>query len=269
MTSVNSAFYQIGENQLHYLTFGKGSELLFAFHGFGDNAFLFKALEPSLSKRFTIISVDLPFHGLSKWKESDICTVEQLLSFITHLLNVYKKKRFSMAGFSLGGKVCLAIYEAMAPQVDQLFLFAPDGLKNNIWYNIAVYPAAGRRLFRYVMNKPEWFLALVRLSGALRIIRKQYVQFLHKQLESSEKRKLVWDIWMCLRGYERKRDRLRSLIQQFRTKVLIISGRYDQIIKPSFGEKFCAGLPTAEHLIIDKGHYLLKDYLNVYIAARI
>ncbi len=269
MTSAASAFFEIGNEKLHYIVFGSGGELLFAFHGFGDRAEMFKVLEPALSKRYTIISVDLPYHGLSKWREDSELTVYQLTDFVNHMLADHKMHRFSLAGFSLGGKVSLAVYSALASQVDAIFLFAPDGLKNNIWYNIAVYPSAGRRLFWYVLHKPSWFLSFVRFLGTLRIIRKQYVQFLHKQLEHYEKRKLVWDIWMCLRGYERKRSHLRQLIQTYQTKVIIFSGRFDHIIKPSFGEKFCKGLVSAEHVVLDKGHYLLKEYLNEYLAARL
>jgi pimeloyl-ACP methyl ester carboxylesterase len=243
--------------------------LLFAFHGFGDNAAIFQTLESSLTLRYTIVSVDLPFHGKSKWKENTCLTTEDMIGFVHHVLSQHNKNKFSLAGFSLGGKVCLAIYHSLPELVNRIFLFAPDGLKNNIWYNIAVYPKPGRALFRYILNKPHLFLSFVQLLSSLRIIPKQYAQFLHKQLESKSKRELVWSIWMCLRGYERNSAELKKLILQHHTRLLIITGRYDNIIKSSFAEKFCKGLSTAEHIIIDKGHYLLKDYLNPYISERI
>lgn len=269
MAQGESHFYAVGDNTLHYIVIGRGPELLIAFHGFGDNAQIFRNIEASLTNKYTIVSVDLPFHGLSHWTEDEPLTCDQLLKFIRYLLNVFQKEQFDLAGFSLGGKVSLAIYHALPAQVNTLWLFAPDGLKNNIWYNIAVYPKAGRWFFRRIMQQPEWFIVFIRFLGYLRLVRRQYVQFIEKQLATESKRELVWQIWMCLKGYERKRDVLRAQIKHHHTRLYVFMGRYDHIIKTSFAKKFCRALPTAELIILDKGHYLLKEYLNTYIAKRL
>ncbi len=269
MTPNESHFYSIGNNQLHYIVFGSGSELLITFHGFGDSALLFKNVEEAFIAKYTVVSVDLPFHGLSHWTQDELLTLPQLLVFIDYVQNVFQKDKFDLAGFSLGGKVSLAVYDALPGKVNAIWLFAPDGLKNNIWYNIAVYPKAGQRLFKNVLHNPNLFLSFARILAFMRVIRRQYVQFLEKQLDSEAKRMLVWNIWMCLRGYERSKKHLKFLIQRHQTKVFVFVGRYDQIIKPSFGKKFCEGLSSAELVVLDKGHYLLKDYLNKYIAERL
>ncbi len=269
MIGAESHFYSIGEKQLHYLILGEGNPVLFAFHGFGDHAGVFKILESSMGKLYTIISVDLPFHGQTKWGEGEPLTLNELLGFIEFILKLYQQEQFSLAGFSLGGKVALALYHRLPERVERMFLFAPDGLKNNIWYNIAIYPKWGRQMFKHILLRPNTFLRFVRILRYTHIIQKQYALFIQKQLDSEQKRRLVWDIWNCLRGYERKRGELQALIKQHQTKVLVVVGKYDRIIKPAFGKRFCTNLTSAELLVIDKGHYLLKDYLNPYLAERL
>jgi len=51
---------------LEYEIIGDGDKTMFAFHGFGISAELFRNLESSLGKKYTIYSFNLPYHGLSQ-----------------------------------------------------------------------------------------------------------------------------------------------------------------------------------------------------------
>lgn len=269
MTNQQSHIFSIGDNKLHYLKFGSGNKLLFAFHGFGDTAWQFKVLEHSFGKSYTVISIDLPFHGLSEWHEGEILKPKDLLGFIDHINDAFQVTRFSMAGFSLGGKLVLGLYQLAPHRIDQLWLFAPDGLKKNIWYNLAVNTGPGQWLFRYFLHHPEHFFRFIRILVSIKLIRKEYVQFLSQQLDSIEKRMLVINIWTCMREFATRPKQLKGLVRTHNTPVYLFAGRYDTIIRPSFGRSFTGNLPSAELIILDKGHYLLKDYLNPYIAARL
>ncbi len=49
---------------------GKGASLLFCFHGYGESSGSFGFLEGALARQFTIIAIDLPFHGQTEWRET-------------------------------------------------------------------------------------------------------------------------------------------------------------------------------------------------------
>ena len=48
-----------------YFKFGNGPEILFAFHGFDNDANDFRIFEKAFGERYTIVAVNLFFHGKS------------------------------------------------------------------------------------------------------------------------------------------------------------------------------------------------------------
>ena len=71
--------------------------------------------------------------------------------------------KVAFAAFSIGGKIVLKVFEMNPERVESLWLFAPDGLKNNMWYNLAVYPAWGRKIFRYLIDSPKLAVGMLKL----------------------------------------------------------------------------------------------------------
>ncbi|MBL7798722.1 MAG: hypothetical protein JNJ90_19650, partial [Saprospiraceae bacterium] len=64
---MRSFFLELNGANIHCLRFGEGPQLLVALHGFGDRARLFAILEEALSERYTVVAIDLPFHGQTEW----------------------------------------------------------------------------------------------------------------------------------------------------------------------------------------------------------
>ena len=60
------------QSVISYLRLGTGSRLLICFHGFGDHAVIWRNLEKKMGRKFTLIAIDLPFHGHTDWREKTI-----------------------------------------------------------------------------------------------------------------------------------------------------------------------------------------------------
>ena len=93
---------------IHAVLFGTGDKLLICFHGFGEDAEKFRSLEPSLGSHYTVVSIDLPFHGKTRWQKDDIFYPDDLKKLINEILQTCGKKTFSLMGYSLGGKIVFA-----------------------------------------------------------------------------------------------------------------------------------------------------------------
>ena len=257
------SFHQpVGNNSFHCLQFGSGNALLVAFHGFGDDASSFKAVEPSLGKKFKIVSVDLPFHGQTNWNKDDHFSPEVAWQLVDALMLQHGVSTVSFAAFSIGGKIALKLFETRPTKVDSLWLFAPDGLKNNVWYNLAVYPAWGRKLFRFLLNRPKLLTTVIGICKRLGVIPKSFAQFLESSLQRPEARERVWNTWLGIRGFEVPYKRLQTLLRAGKTTCHIVMGKHDAVIKPYVGQRFVSDIPNAHLHVIPKGHYLLKPYLN-------
>lgn len=259
--SPESFYLHLNNQRIHYLKFGSGEKLLFCFHGFGESAYTFSILQSSLEKIYTIISIDLPLHGLTQWNEKYFVK-KDVKEIIQRLMNELGKEKCSLMGFSLGGKIVIGAMSLMPECVEEIFLIAPDGLRKNIWYNLAIYPSWGRKLFLNLVQHPEKYIALVKFFAAIKIVPRAMKKFVESQLETKEKRQQVFDVWMCIRDFDTKVSEARMLLNKHNIACYLFFGEFDQVIRPVFGKSFVRGLKNYQMNILPKGHNLVKDYLN-------
>ena len=139
---------------------------------------------------------------------------EDLQALITQLLERFPHARFSLLGFSLGGRICLELVSLFAGRVDRLILLAPDGLVISPWYVFVTRTIAGRWLFRRVLRRPQRFL---RLGGWLRTLglvgEKQY-KFALSYFGSGPQRELVFKVWMIFRYLLPRKAALSAALKQ-------------------------------------------------------
>ena len=66
----NDKYAKLGENKIHYKSFGKGKDALVLVHCWTCNLELWRDHIPELSKRARVVALDLPGHGLSDKPET-------------------------------------------------------------------------------------------------------------------------------------------------------------------------------------------------------
>jgi pimeloyl-ACP methyl ester carboxylesterase len=254
-----------------YLVFGNGPELLLAFHGFDNNADDFRLFEPLLGQQYTIVAVNLFYHGRSYAEGAPDQLQfrrEDLQALITQLLERFPHARFSLLGFSLGGRICLELVSLFAGRVDRLILLAPDGLVISPWYVFVTRTIAGRWLFRRVLRRPQRFL---RLGGWLRTLglvgEKQY-KFALSYFGSGPQRELVFKVWMIFRYLLPRKAALSAALKQHPVRTDLFFGRRDSIIRPSFGIIYQKKVDAQANIhILETGHNLLKSDVAERVLA--
>ena len=253
-----------------YETFGNGNEPLLAFHGFGNHASDFKVLEPSLGKKFKIISFNLPFHGKSvhdlSSKEVSYSN-DDVKELFEKFLAENSIKTFSLMGYSLGGKIALQLIELFPDRINTVILFAPDGIRNNWENGFVTNTSLGKRLYQRIINDPSSLFKVAKLLKALKIINPKLLDFVHNQLSTREKRQLVWDVWRCFRDIKPNIINIRRIVNKNRITIHLFFGKYDSIIPPSIGKKFASGLTDKNALhIIESGHNLIREKMNAELS---
>src|SRR5690606_2199861 len=106
MPALNLPYLQ---SEFSGVTAGSGDELLICFHGFGESASRFTCMEPALGNMFTIVALDMPFHGHTTWSEGRDVEQEDLEALIKKILERFGKQRFSLMGYSMGGRLVMCI----------------------------------------------------------------------------------------------------------------------------------------------------------------
>jgi pimeloyl-ACP methyl ester carboxylesterase len=253
-------------SRVSYLRFGNGPRLAFCFHGYGEEATTFSFLEKYAGNEYTFFAIDLPFHGQTKWNYGFDCTINDIQQIIEGILDKNKAQlttnagQLSLIGFSLGGRVALALYEKMPSQIERLVLLAPDGLKVNFWYWFATQTWIGNKLFAFTIKYPGWFFGFLKALNKLKLVNVSIFKYVNYYIGDKETRKLLYARWTTLRKIKPNIKRVKSFIKSNKTSVRLIYGKHDRIILPVRGEKFIQGIEEQCKLsILESGHQVLHE----------
>ena len=253
-------------SSLEYYYSLNGDTPLVCFHGYGENADSFTFLEKALPAGYSLFAINLPFHGNTEWNEKSnfspaILTEITSLILRKHFYTHYPSgKKMILAGYSLGGRIALSIYEQIPEKVQKLVLLAPDGLKMNFWYWLATPTRFGNWLFKQTMENPSWFFGLINTGRKLGLVNNSIFRFVQFYIKDAGIRRLLYQRWTVLRNCRPDIKNIKRLIQEKQTQVRLIYGRHDRIIQTSIGERFIKGIETHSQLvIIHAGHHVLHE----------
>lgn len=240
---------------LNHKVYPGGPKVLLAFHGFGQSAEAMAPLTQRLSQTYTLYSFDLFFHGSSTWKNTGQTLSKQDWSHIlSQVLKTYNIASFTLAGFSLGGKLVLATVEAFPTRVERVMLMAPDGIDTSFWYNLATYPPIFRRYFKSMITKPQRFHHLMKALKKLNIVDKGLIRFAARQMNSNSKRYQVYHSWVVFKELKFDLDQIANVLNRQEIPVNIWMGKYDRVIKTRRLEKLVGKLEQCELHFLDCGH---------------
>ncbi len=250
-------YVSTGNQRLHYLKYGSGPGLLLAFHGYGNDARSFRVMAPLLEKKYTLISVNLPHHGGSQWPDNLAFGKKELRILVDGLLRQAGKDRFSLIGYSLGGRVCLNIIELMPDSIEKVVMIAPDGLKLNPFYYFVTRTAIGRRLFRNFLTGGRKYNRIIDGLHNFSLIDSSRYKFVMRYLEDEGQRQLLLKVWPAMRLLLPDIQMIQGHIRSYYIPVDIFMGRYDHVIPLRPAQQFRKNMPAHVQVhVLEKGHVM-------------
>ena len=255
MTEADDVLYFDYEgNRLSYRKVGHGPAILIAFHGFGQSGRVFGPADETIGHRFTVISFDLFFHGNSHYVGLQLLTKTDWQRLMGAFLETQPIRRFSLMGFSLGGRFALTVAEAFADRLDELILIAPDGITRSRWYQLATATRMGRWLFRYVMRHLSAFNqtghALVRAG----LLNRTAMRFAELSLSTAGQRTLVYTVWTQFRLITPDLRTVSALLNRYSVRVRFFTGAFDRIVPGTYILPLADRLQRYELTVLKTGH---------------
>ncbi|MVM32245.1 alpha/beta fold hydrolase [Spirosoma sp. HMF4905] len=254
MNTAKVQTFQCEGNLIAYQKFGNGQAIILAFHGFGQSSEVFAPLETTLGNQFTIFAMDLFFHGNSQYVGDQLLTKSAWQGFIAVFLREQRIDRFSLMGFSLGGRFALATVEAFADRLDQLLLLAPDGITRSAWYWVATGSGLGRRLFRYVLEHLSMLNALGHTLTQLGLLNRTVMRFAEISLGTYEQRELVYKSWTQFRLIHPNLKAISKLLNDHSVQVRFFTGAFDRIVPGTYILPLTKQLRHFELTVLKTGH---------------
>ena len=249
-------------SKVHYIQFGFGPKLLFCFHGYGRESFTFSFLERRLGNIFTIIAIDIPFHGLTEWKDELIFKPSYLTQFLLDISSGLKKDniKFSLLGFSMGGRIALYLTQLLPEKVERLVLLAPDGLSFNFWRWLGSETWIGSKLLHYTIHHPHWLTLVINKAEKWHIIPRSLADFIRYYIYDEEHRTTLYSRWISMRKFVPSKGKLKEIIKTNRIPVRMLFGTFDRVIPYQGGERFKQGMEELATIeVVEAGHNLLSE----------
>lgn len=107
---------------------GNGKEVLLLIHGMGSSSTAWQLISSELEKVFTVVTVDLPGHGLTPMDQTQTMDPKSLATSVLETMQSLGFDQFHVVGNSLGGWIALEL-AAMAPsKISSVTGLAPAGL---------------------------------------------------------------------------------------------------------------------------------------------
>ena len=253
------------QSTISFLKFGKGKRLLIAMHGYAENANSFEVLASSLAEEYIVIAIDLPFHGATIWKKKKF-TRKDLREIIHLIMKMEGKQQFELMGFSLGGRLVLALLDYFGTELEKLWLIAPDGLENRWVDSVMKVPNIIRNLLYQLVQQPQWIIKFAELLHRWSLITPFVPKFLARELSSASNRDRAFGIWASLD--ECPVDQMIQLKSKLATRnipVNLFFGKRDTIIPLHLGKDLKEGMKNLDLYILEGGHNLLNLMLNKYL----
>jgi len=255
---VTAQFIHTYRGDLHYAKYGNGHEILLIFHGFGQSHEIATSFAIQLMDSHTIYSFDLPHHGKSDWQESkSILTKLEMKEIFTDWIIQKNINKFSVLGYSMGGKIAITLAEMFPKQVSHLVLVAPDGLYKSYWYQVATsWPIDV--LFRRTIDNPNFYFRFTKQLRKTSLIPDKLIQFAESQMATRKLRAMVYYNWYNFQKLFIDRTLIKNNINSMKLRARLVVGINDSIIKPSLV------IPIVEDLgfqivRLDAGHAKVLD----------
>lgn len=259
-----SNFLTTPHGRIHTFCFGSGPELLIALHGFSDRARMFTVLEPALSSKYTVVAVDLPFHGQTTW-DKDTFSKEDLLGVIRQILAANDKTTFSLMAFSFGARLAQAMLPDLAAQINHLYLISPDGVKTKGMSTATHTPVWMRKLLFRILQRPGWFIGMVNTGKKVGVVPPLVHHFLTNNLNRPERFQRTFGCWLAMDSFYLRRRHIKQLLLKTGLPTRVFIGKNDPMLNQSSLQNLYAGIPNVEINWLDDGHRLVGEELGAML----
>lgn len=241
---------------MSYLRFGKGSEVVIAWHGYGEAAQSFQRLGQALEKEVSLYAIDFPMHGNTQW-QSNTFDLDDAIGILQQLLSKEAIATFSLIGYSFGGRVAQAIFSHFTSQLNQLILIAPDGLDHHhlaFWLSL---PVNMRRLVTKKLIQSNFLEQQLQSIATKKMLPPAVNYFIKHELSTKAHQLRAFFYWTNIIHFQQPH---KVIVEQFTNSEIPIHlflGERDQIIPSDVGKKWQEKVPTLSLHFIDVGHRML------------
>lgn len=253
-------FLQTPFGELAYKKHGNGKNIHLLFHGFGQTMKAFDSYLKLKTENDCFLVFDVFYHGHSSWTSTrQKLTKPVWKEILISLMEKEDFEKFHLVGYSMGGKFSLVTYELFPEKVISVLLMAPDGIKTGFWYNMATFPGAFNRLFKYVIFHPEQFFKWMDRFHHLGLLESSFIKFVKSQMGSRTMRAQIYFTWNVFKPLQPDLEKIAGDFHKFQTPITLVSGKFDKMVTSANLQPFSSKIPNLRTVELSCGHNTLIE----------
>lgn len=240
---------------LSHICYGTGPIIWLAFHGIGQDAAAMAPFGEQRAQTHTIYSIDLPFHGQDRQLQRPVAiTKAYWQSLVTDFLVEHHIDRFSVVGFSMGGRFALVTANEFVTQLDELILLAPDGVTEDPWFRLATSTWPGRGLLRFFLKNVTLFTALGRALVRVGLLNAALLRFVEATMQTPEQREQIRKSWFGFRHLTLDIPALAKQLRAQKVPVWLYLGQFDAVLPLANTRPLLRAYPETHEVMLPCGH---------------
>lgn len=221
--------------------FGAHQQSLIFIHGSGSDHTCWVHQYSKLHKKFNVVAVDLPGHGLSSGSGEN--EVDKYCLWVKNLLDILQLKNPVLIGHSLGAATTLK-FALRYPQFVGGIVPVGAGIKMPV----------NQHLLDGLKSNPEEAINLMCKFSLAKATRDKFFDALKKNLSASNLDAFIGDLVAC------NNLDLTEVISQIHTPALLICGAEDKMTPPDFSRRIVASISGARLCLIEgAGHVVMME----------
>lgn len=262
-----SKLLAVGNGEVFCQIAGDRPNLLIAVPGYGVTLDFFDPALPFLTEQYTVWTFDLPAHGQTIWNAEEFA-IADFTEIIRRILAETGKSTFALLGHSFGGRTVLTQIPVFAPQLEQVFLLAPDGIKTTSLMTMRYIPRWFRKITKHRFEKSRLMLPIAGWLYRAKFLPRHLYSFAQHYLKNEERRRQVAIYWLSLANFQVDLSEVKRFISTYNIKLLVVLGRQDRVIPMEVGRLMQRGVEAyVEVAMVEAGHLMeggavLKPYFK-------
>ncbi len=272
MTAMTEHYFEHPLARVHYYRFGKGTQAMLCFHGYGMHGKQFGLLAPTLGEEYTFYGFDLFFHKDTRLRDESLghlrqgITKEQLAGFVEDFCREQGISRFSVISYSMGTHYAAAIVERIPERIDRCIMLAPSCLRPGKLITFFSTTRPGNLLLKKLTLSDTALLRLLKLIRRLGVIDDKAYQILFNEIATPQLRFSFYACATYLKHLATDEKRFVEALNRFKIKSLFIFGRRDFTFPPRIGDRLIPRLNDAQKLVLDENHDLVNRHLALTLS---
>ena len=241
-------------------------------HGFPTSSHMFRHLIPLLADRYRVIAPDFPGFGHLEAPDRSrfAYTFQHYAEVMRALLDRLQVGSYALYAFDYGAPVGYRLALLDPTRVSALVVQNGNAYEEGLaafWDPIKEYWADGSEEHRHAIAwLPEEESIVWQYTNGMRDVSRISPDNVLHDLALTRRpgnMDIQLDLFLDYGTNVPLYPRFQAFFRDHRPPTLIVWGRNDEIFPPSGAEPYLRDLPDAEYHLLDSGHFLLEDQLDV------